>query len=49
MKCPKEVHMMSNGKMMTGKVHTGKSIMCVPKTMKKEMMISVPKNIKMAK
>jgi len=49
MKCPKETHKMPNGTMMTGKVHTAKSVVCVPKTMKKEMMISVPKNVKMVR
>jgi len=46
MKCPKESHMMSNGKMMTGKKHTAKSVMCVPKSMSKAMMVSMPKNVK---
>jgi len=45
MKCPKESHMMPNGKMMTGKKHTAKSVMCVPKSMPKAMMVSIPKKV----
>ena len=46
MKCPKESHMMSNGKMMTGKKHTAKSVVPTPKCMPKSMMLSIPKTIK---